>query len=87
MRLPCVMVPVLSRMIVLISPAASTDFPDFAITLYCVTLSIPAIPIAESRPPIVVGIKHTSNAIKVAIGNVTLIYEAIGTSVVHTSKR
>ena len=48
-------VPVLSRIIVSTSPQASTALPDMAMTLKRVTRSIPAIPMAESRPPMVVG--------------------------------
>ena len=61
-RLPSVMVPVLSSSSVLTSPAASTARPDIASTLRCTRRSIPAMPIAESRAPIVVGIRHTSSA-------------------------
>ena len=66
-RFPYVIVPVLSNIIVSTSPHASTAFPDIAITLNLVTLSIPAIPIAESKPPIVVGIRHTQSAINVDV--------------------
>ncbi|MNK97511.1 hypothetical protein D3C87_1178480 [compost metagenome] len=62
-----VMVPVLSKSKTSISPAVSTAFPDFVITLARNALSIPAIPIAESKPPIVVGIKQTNKAMKAAI--------------------
>ncbi len=65
LRFPNVIVPVLSKMIVWISPAASTAFPLIAMTLKRVTRSIPAMPIADSKPPIVVGIKQTSKAIKI----------------------
>ena len=34
-----------------------------ASTLCCITRSMPAMPMAESRPPIVVGIRHTSSEI------------------------
>ena len=61
-RLPSVMVPVLSSSSVSTSPAASTARPDIASTLCCTSRSIPAIPIAESSPPMVVGIRHTSSA-------------------------
>ena len=60
MRLPSVIVPVLSSSIVSTSPAASTARPLIAITLCRIRRSMPAMPIAESRPPIVVGIRHTS---------------------------
>ena len=61
-RLPSVIVPVLSSSSTSTSPAASTARPDMAITLAWIMRSMPAMPIAESRPPIVVGIKHTSSA-------------------------
>ncbi|MNR20424.1 hypothetical protein D3C85_1372630 [compost metagenome] len=71
MRFPNVIVPVLSRIIVSISPAASTALPDIARTLYCVTRSIPAIPMADKSPPMVVGMRQTSSAIKVEISSFT----------------
>ncbi|MMZ56306.1 hypothetical protein D1872_181920 [compost metagenome] len=70
-RFPKVIVPVLSRIIVSMSPAASTALPDMASTLKRVTRFIPAIPIADNRPPMVVGMRQTSNAMSVAISNVT----------------
>ena len=60
-RLPSVMVPVLSSSSVFTSPAASTALPLMASTLCCITRSMPAMPIADSRPPIVVGIRQTSS--------------------------
>ena len=54
-RLPSVIVPVLSSSSVWTSPAASTARPDIASTLCCTSRSMPAMPIADSRPPIVVG--------------------------------
>ncbi len=69
--LPNVIVPVLSKIIVSTSPLASTALPDIAITLKRVTLSIPAIPIADSKPPIVVGIKQTVKAMSVVTLNFT----------------
>ena len=62
MRLPKVMVPVLSSSRVSTSPAASTARPDVAMTLKRTRRSMPAMPMAESRPPIVVGMSVTSNA-------------------------
>ena len=44
------------------SPAASTARPLIASTLRCTRRSMPAMPIADSSPPIVVGIRHTSSA-------------------------
>jgi hypothetical protein len=61
-RLPSVIVPVLSSRSTSTSPAASTARPDMAITLCCMSRSMPAMPMAESRPPIVVGMRHTSSA-------------------------
>ena len=60
-RLPSVMVPVLSSSSVCTSPAASTARPDIASTLCCTSRSMPAMPIADSSPPIVVGIRQTSS--------------------------
>src|SRR5579872_1909906 len=65
-RLPSVMVPVLSSNKVFTSPDASTAFPLMARTLCCMTRSIPAMPIAESKPPMVVGIRQTSSEINTA---------------------
>ena len=61
-RLPSVMVPVLSSSSVFTSPAASTARPDMASTLCCTSRSMPAMPMAESSAPIVVGIRQTSSA-------------------------
>ena len=60
-RLPRVMVPVLSSNNVSTSPAASTARPDIASTLYCTSRSMPAMPMAESKPPMVVGMRQTSS--------------------------
>ena len=62
MRLPSVMVPVLSSSSVSTSPAASTARPLIASTFLRSSRSMPAMPMAESSPPIVVGIRHTSSA-------------------------
>jgi hypothetical protein len=61
-RLPSVIVPVLSSSSVSTSPAASTARPEVAITFACSMRLIPAMPIADSSPPIVVGMRHTSSA-------------------------
>ena len=66
-REPKVMVPVLSSSSVDTSPAASTARPDIASTLRWTRRSMPAMPIAESSPPMVVGIRHTSRAISTII--------------------
>ena len=57
-RLPSVMVPVLSSRSVSTSPAASTARPDIASTLKRTSRSMPAMPIADSSAPMVVGIKR-----------------------------
>ena len=61
-RLPSVMVPVLSSSSTSTSPAASTARPEVAITLACIMRLMPATPMADSRPAMVVGIRHTSSA-------------------------
>ena len=58
---PRVIVPVLSSSSVFTSPAASTARPLIASTLRCTSRSMPAIPIADSSAPIVVGIRQTSS--------------------------
>ena len=67
LRLPMVIVPVLSSSSVSTSPAVSTARPDLVITLACSARSIPAMPMAESSPPIVVGIRQTNSEISAAI--------------------
>ena len=67
-RLPRVMVPVLSSSSVSTSPAASTARPDMASTLKRTSRSMPAMPMAESRAPIVVGISVTNSATSTMTG-------------------
>ena len=67
MRLPSVIVPVLSSSSTSTSPAASTARPDRASTLRWSRRSIPAMPMAASRPLIVVGMRHTSSATSTTI--------------------
>ncbi|MCY1528392.1 hypothetical protein D9M68_634940 [compost metagenome] len=62
-----VMVPVLSKSNTSISPAVSTALPDLVITFALKALSIPAMPMADNKPPIVVGIKQTKSEIKAAM--------------------
>ena len=63
MRLPSVMVPVLSSSSMSTSPAASTARPLIAMTLCWMQRGpCPAMPMADSRPPMVVGIRQTSSA-------------------------
>ncbi len=66
-RLPSVMVPVLSSSSTSTSPAASTARPEVAMTLACIMRLMPATPIADSSPPMVVGIRHTSSAMSAVI--------------------
>ena len=66
-RLPSVIVPVLSSSSTSTSPEASTARPDSASTLRRTSRSMPAMPIALSSAPIVVGISATSSAISVVI--------------------
>ena len=62
-RLPSVIVPVLSSRSTSTSPEASTARPESASTLRRTSRSMPAMPIALSSAPIVVGISATSSAI------------------------
>ena len=64
-RLPSVIVPVLSSRSTSTSPAASTARPDIAMTFFRIMRSMPAMPIADSSAPIVVGMSATSSAISV----------------------
>ena len=63
-RLPRVMVPVLSRSSTSTSPAASTARPEVAMTPAWMRRSMPAMPMAESRPPMVVGARQTKSAVR-----------------------
>ena len=65
LRLPSVIVPVLSSINISTSPAASIALPLIASTFAWFSLLIPAIPIAESNAPMVVGARQTSKATKV----------------------
>ena len=56
------MVPVLSRRSTSTSPAASTARPDMAMTFFWIMRSMPAMPMAERRAPMVVGIRQTRRA-------------------------
>ena len=49
------------------SPAVSTALPDLVMTFARSARSIPAIPIADSSPPIVVGIRQTNSEMNAAI--------------------
>ncbi|VVN40139.1 hypothetical protein PS645_05356 [Pseudomonas fluorescens] len=86
-RLPNVMVPVLSSNNTCTSPAASTARPDLAITLRRTRRSIPAIPMADNKPPIVVGISVTNNATRNTSGRLPLAKCANGCRVTTTSRK
>ena len=64
-RLPMVMVPVLSKRSVSTSPATSTALPLLAMILARKARSMPAMPMAASRAPMVVGMRQTSRATSV----------------------
>ena len=66
-RLPIVIVPVLSSSSVSTSPATSTALPLLAMMLARRARSMPAMPMAASRAPIVVGIRQTSSATSVGM--------------------
>ncbi len=61
-RLPSVMVPVLSSKSTSTSPAASTARPLVASTFAWLRRLMPAMPMAESSAPMVVGARHTNRA-------------------------
>ena len=86
-RLPSVIVPVLSSSSTSTSPEASTERPDSASTLRRTSRSMPAIPIADSSAPIVVGISDTSSAISVAIETSVSANSANGRSVTTTTRK
>ncbi len=69
-RLPYVMVPVLSRRMTSTSPDASTARPLIARTLNRATRSMPAMPIAERSPPIVVGMRQTRRATRATVSRI-----------------
>ena len=69
MRLPSVMVPVLSSSSTSTSPAASTARPLVAMTLRRMSRSMPLMPMALNKPPMVVGIRQTSSAISTGTEN------------------
>ena len=72
------MVPVLSSRMTSTSPEASTARPLMARTLKRATRSMPAMPMAESRPPIVVGMRHTSRATSDTVSTVVPAYSPKG---------
>ncbi len=90
-RLPSVIVPVLSSSSTSTSPAASTARPDIASTLARNIRLMPAMPIADSNAPIVVGIRHTSSATSTGTGTAPppeacALYSENGSSVTQTTR-
>ena len=81
------MVPVLSRRSVSTSPAASTARPDMASTLCCTSRSMPAMPMAEMRAPMVVGMRQTRSAIRMGTGISVPAYQAKGCRVTTTRRK
>ena len=81
------MVPVLSSSRVLTSPAASTARPDIASTLTRTRRSMPAMPMAESRAPMVVGMRQTSSATSTTTSCGAPAYVAIGASVATAARK
>ena len=86
MRLPSVMVPVLSSNKVSTSPAASMARPLMAMTFLRIRRSMPAMPMAESKPPMVVGIRQTSSATMTVADSLIDEYAARGTNVTQANK-
>ena len=86
-RLPSVIVPVLSSSSTSTSPEASTARPDSASTLRRTSRSMPAMPMADSSAPIVVGISATSSAISVATDAAVSANSANGRSVTTTTRK
>ena len=64
-RLPMVIVPVLSKSNVSTLPATSTALPLLAMMLARKARSMPAMPMAAKRAPIVVGMRQTKRATSV----------------------
>ena len=86
-RLPSVIVPVLSSSSTSTSPEASTARPLSASTLRRTSRSMPAMPIALSSAPIVVGISATSSAISVVVEISVSANSANGFSATTTNRK
>ena len=86
-RLPSVIVPVLSSSRTSTSPDASTERPDSARTLRRTRRSMPAMPIALSSAPIVVGISATSSATRMVSETSVPAKSANGRSVTTTARK
>ncbi len=85
-RLPSVIVPVLSSSSTSTSPEASTARPERASTLRRTSRSMPAIPIALSSAPIVVGMSAISSAISTVIVMLVSANSPNGRSVTTTTR-
>ena len=66
------------------SPAVSTALPLLLITFARNARSMPAIPIALSNPPMVVGIRQTNKEMSAAMLTVAFAYMAKGCNVTQT---
>ena len=86
-RLPSVIVPVLSSSSTSTSPDASTARPDSASTLRRTSRSMPAMPIADSSAPMVVGMSATSSAIRTVIETGLPAKSANGRSATTTTRK
>ena len=75
-------VPVLSSSSVSTSPATSTALPLLAMMLARRARSMPAMPMAASRAPMVVGIRQTSRATSVGTSVPRLFTGSVGAEVV-----
>ncbi len=85
--LPRVMVPVLSISTTSTSPDASTALPLRAMTLWERSLSMPAMPMAGRRPPMVVGIRQTSSATRTGTVMTRPMYPAKASRVTTTTMK
>ena len=81
------MVPVLSIRSVATSPAASTARPEVARTLWRTRRFMPAIPTAESRAAMVVGIRQTNRAIRDSGESSAPVKSPIGASAVTATRK
>ena len=87
-RLPIVIVPVLSSSSVSTSPATSTALPLLAMMLARSARSMPAMPMAASKAPIVVGIRQTSRATSVGTSVPRLLHRLVDAEIVlHVQSR
>ena len=69
------------------SPAASTARPEVASTFRWSSRSMPAMPMALSSPPMVVGMRQTSSAMRVVNEKATFAYRPNGFRVMMTNRK